>query len=62
MHAGWNSFLLDTTEAYRYFRLKHDDSSGCSLAEFQVVGVLYNDIIATATTTVDVEFDDGLTQ
>lgn len=59
-HTGWNAIHPTIATNYRYFRLRHDSTSGCKIAEFEVSGVLYNDIsVSTDDTTVDVTIIDG---
>ena len=66
VHAGWNSFLLDGTTKYRYFKLEHDQTdttkptSHCRIAEFEVHGQVFSDTTTTDGMQVDVTFSDGL--
>ena len=63
VHAGWNSYMPDSlSTAYRYIRIRHDSTSECKIAEFEVHGVIVNDATVSsissytwATTT----FNDG---
>lgn len=66
MHAGWNSLLVNTniTTNYRYIRLKHNNASGCKLSEFEVYGVLFNDLTIPNISSyiTDAIFTDGYNQ
>ena len=32
VHVGWNSFMIEIEESYRYFRMYHSSRSACRLA------------------------------
>lgn len=60
MHSGWNVIKSTSDTAYRYLRFKHNSTSNCSIAEFQVFGILYSTASVTlASTTTDVILVDG---
>lgn len=61
VHAGWNSILVSTSTNYRYIRMKHTSTSGCKLSEFQIYGILYNDLTIADVTdfTTGLTFNDG---
>ena len=63
VHTGWNSFHPEITQTYRFFRIRHDSTSGCQIAEFEVSGIVYSDVaVSTDSTAVDVVLDDGASQ
>lgn len=60
VHNGWNSLHPSTASNYRFFRIRHDATSECKIAEFEVSGVIYNDIaVTTDSTAVDVILNNG---
>ena len=62
VHAGWNSFLVQNNNAYyRYIRMRHNATSQCRLSEFEVYGVLLNDLTVSSISSfsTNVIFDDG---
>ena len=58
--SGWNTRISSNSTSFRYVRYKHDINSNCSLAEFEVWGVVYNKMAATlAGQASDVVYMDG---
>ena len=39
VHSGWNTFMIQNQNVYRYVRFVHTSESGCQLAEFELSGV-----------------------
>lgn len=64
VHAGWNSFLVNTNTNYRYVRMRHTNVSQCRLAELEVYGVLLNDVAVASISsfTISAVYDDGFNQ
>ena len=61
VHSGWNVFSSQDTTGYRYIRFLHNSTSKCSLAEFQLYGILYSTITANlASQFANVAYNDGL--
>ena len=59
-HTGWNVILSTSQTPYRYIRFKHNATSKCNLAEFQVYGILESNLTPTlASTSADVVYQDG---
>lgn len=60
VHTGWNVIKSNSDTPYRYLRLRHNSTSNCSIAEFQVYGIVYSTASATlASTPTDVVLVDG---
>ena len=63
VHAGWNSYMPDSSStAYRYIRIRHDSTSECKIAEFEVHGVILNDATVSSIsshTWTTTTFNDG---
>ena len=60
IHSGWNVLKSETTTPFRYIRFKHNSTSNCNLAEFQLYGSLYSSVAVTlASQSVDVIYNDG---
>jgi hypothetical protein len=60
VHTGWNVIKSNSSTPYRYLRFKHNSTSNCSIAEFQVYGILYSTTSATLSSTpTDVILVDG---
>lgn len=61
VHAGWNSIQISGTTKYRFIRLKHTSTSGCMLSEFEVNGLIFNDLVVTDYNdyTANATFWDG---
>lgn len=61
VHAGWNSIQLSAVAYYRFIRLKHTSTSGCKLSEFEVNGLVFNDLVVADYTdfTTNAQFWDG---
>ena len=60
VHTGWNVILSTDQTPYRYLRFSHTSASKCSLAEFQVWGVLHSTKTVTlSSTNADVIYKDG---
>lgn len=65
VHAGWNSIMINDQNIYRYVRFSHTDgASYCSLAEFELTGIIMSTVDITDTTSFlsDLIIDDGLNQ
>ena len=56
--------LVNSNMQYRYVRFRHDGSSGCKIAELEVYGVVYNDVVGGSLSLValDAVVDDGFNQ
>jgi hypothetical protein len=61
VHTGWN--VLKTTMAgpVRYIRFRHNSTSQCNLAEFNLYGILFSTLpTSLASQPTDVIYNDGL--
>lgn len=63
VHAGWNSFMINDNNTYRYVRFSHDSKSKCNIAELELTGIVMSTVNVASVTSFpsDVYFDDGLT-
>ena len=60
VHTGWNVILSQSQTPYRYLRFKHNATSKCNLAEFQVWGILESSLTPTlSSASADVIYKDG---
>lgn len=61
MHSGWNSIKVASTTNYRFIRLRHNNTSNCILSEFEVVGVIFNNLSVPNIDlyAANVQFTDG---
>ena len=61
VHSGWNVILSKSQTPYRYLRFKHNATSKCQLAEFEVYGILESSLNPTLTSaSADVIYKDGV--
>ena len=63
VHTGWNSYLSQDTNTYKYVRFTNTLSSGCNLAEIEIYGYMVQDVSNTDlnSKTLDVLYNDGVT-
>ena len=60
IHTGWNVVRSVDQTPFRYIRFKHNATSRCNLAEFQIFGILESSLAAVlASTQADVVYKDG---